>query len=192
MKILFRKENILKTFLTALYLIAGILFFILLGRMVDFAESVLCSLLIIIGVVCIVIYSILPAESKVYSLLLYGAICAFMGFLILLVPRFFGMVLSIMIGIGGINFVIGARKLKLAGDNSWITSFVIGLVVCALAIVSIVLSGTNIAKNILAIFLGINISIQGIYNLVELILLIKKSKRNIEITDFEVKDDKEN
>ena len=191
MRILFKKENILKTILAVACLVIGILFLVLLGRMVDFVESALCSVLIIVGIVCILIYCILPADNKVYSVMFFGIFATVLGFLILLVPRFFGIALSAIVGAGGIMLITSAVQLKKLGAKSWLINLVIGIVICALAVVSIVLSGTNTAKNILAIFFGINILIQGIYDTVMLVILIKNGKNNIEITDYEVKENEQ-
>lgn len=191
MGILLKKENIFKTILAVACLVIGILFLVLLGRMVDFVESALCTILIIVGIVCILIYCILPADNKVYSVMFFGILASVLGFLILLVPRFFGIALSVIIGAGGILLLTNAVKLKKLGSKAWIINLVVGIVICAMSAVSIILSGTSVAKNILAIFFGVNILVQGIYDTVALIILVKKGKNNIEITDYEVKENEQ-
>lgn len=178
MNILFKKENLKTTILTILYLFLGVLFCILQVQMYHFVESVLCILLLGAGVVSISIYALMSREDKILKMLLYGVIGVTLGIFMLIWPRFFGIILSVIAGLGGLMMFIDALKDRKKGVRMWVTDFVIGLLVTLMSVTTIVLSGTNVAKVILSIFFGIIFLTQGIYSLVQLISLCKKEKNS--------------
>lgn len=191
MNILFKKENLKTTIFTIIYLIFGLLFCIMPTKMFNFAESILCGGLLVVGFVCIVIYALMPGDIRMFKLLIYGIFALVLGLFMLMLAKFFGIILSVIIGASGVNMIIDAVKEKKLGTKTWITDLVIGIVVTALAVVTIVLSGTNVIKNMIAVFFGIMMLIEGIYDLVQLILILKeeneRKKHTIDIVDFEVK-----
>lgn len=172
----FRKENLKKTIITAVYLVVGLLFCILLENMFNFVESALCAILFCIGAGCVIIYSLMPPEDREFKLLIYGIVGVAFGVFMLLWPRFFGIILSVIVGYNGIILIVQGIHEKKSQQKTWITGFVIGVVVTVLAVVSVILSGTNSAKIILSIFFGIMFLIEGIFNLVNMILLSKQEK----------------
>jgi uncharacterized membrane protein HdeD (DUF308 family) len=89
---------------------------------------------------------------------------------------FFVIVLSAIAGLGGVIMIIDAIKTKKKAQEIWITDFVIGIIVVVMALTTIILSSTNVAKLILSIFFGVILLIQGIYGLVQLINMCKKEK----------------
>lgn len=180
MNTLFKKENLKTTIFTFLYLILGILFCALQVTMYNFVESVLCVILLGAGVISVVIYALMSQEDKIFKLLFFGIISLTLAILMLVWPRFFGIILSIIAGLGGLMTFVDSLKDKKKGIKTWVTDFVIGLIVVLMAIVTIVLSGTNVAKLILSIFFGIIFLTQGIYGLVQLIILVKKEKMLVE------------
>ena len=180
MKTLFKKENLKNTILTLVYLIFGVALLVTPVKMFNFVESALCFILLAVGIVCVFIYSLMSADDKILKLLVYGIIGLLIGLFMMLVPRLFGVLLSIIVGYSGVSMIISGVKLKKAGQKTWITDFVIGIVVSALSITTIVLSllGALIARNILAIFFGVIFLTNGIYSLVQIILMLKKQKEN--------------
>lgn len=180
MKTLFKKENLKNTILTLVYLIFGVALLVTPVKMFNFVESALCFILLAVGIVCVFIYSLMSADDKILKLLVYGIIGLLIGLFMMLVPRLFGVLLSIIVGYSGVSMIISGVKLKKAGQRTWITDFVIGIVVSVLSITTIVLSllGALIARNILAIFFGIIFLTNGIYSLVQIILMLKKQKEN--------------
>ena len=179
MMTLFKKENLKNTLLTFIYLIAGIMFCVLPTKMFNFVETALCFVLLVVGIVCIIIHSLLSTEDKPLKLLIYGIVGVGLG-LCMLVPRTFGVLLSIIIGYSGVSMIISGLKIKKTGQKTWITDFVIGIVVTTLSVTTVVLSliGSSVGKNILAIFFGVILLINGIYLLVQMISIILKEKEN--------------
>lgn len=176
MSIFFRKENLKKTIFTLCYLILGVLFCVLLTNMFNFAEFVLCYCLLLSGIICVVVYSLMPSDAKNFRLFLFGLIALIFGVFILLWPKFFALILSAIICYSGVGLIVSALKQRKNHEQGWITEFVVGIVVTSLSIVTAILSGTNTAKNILSIFFGIILLINGGLGLAELIMLAKKEK----------------
>jgi uncharacterized membrane protein HdeD (DUF308 family) len=148
--------------------------------MFNFVESALCFVLLAVGIVCVFIYSLMSADDKILKLLIYGVLGLLIGLCMMLVPRLFGVLLSLIVGYSGVSMIVSGVKLKKAGQKTWITDFVIGVVVSALSVTTIVLSliGSAIGRNILAIFFGIILLTNGIYNLVQIILMLKQQRVN--------------
>ncbi len=200
MKTLFKKENFKKTILTFCYILLGILFCVLLSKMFNFVEYVLCYILLVAGIVCIIIYSLMSVDDKSFGMLAFGIIAVVIGFFMLLWPRFFGIALSAIICYSGVSLIISALKQRQRKEQGWVTEFVIGIIVTTLALVTAILSGTNVAKNILSIFIGVMLLINGGFELVELIKIVKNEKNHsketgevivnsdnsIEVKDFEI------
>lgn len=181
MKTFFKKENLKNSILSLVYLVFGLMFCILPVKMFNFVESALCFMLLIVGIVGILIYSVMAAEDKEVKMLLYGVIGLVLSICMFLFPRLFGIILSVIIGLGGVSMILSAIRLKKTKNPQWISDLVIGIIVTTLAIVTIVLSGTNVAKKLIAIFFGIMCLINGIYNLVNLIILAKKESKQSKI-----------
>ena len=177
MKTLFKKENLKNTILTTLYLILGILLCVIPLKMFNFAESALCFIMLIAGVICILIYSLMSADDKIFKLLIFGILGLGLGLLTILVPRAFRIILSLVVAYSGVSLIILSVKEKKQGMN-WISDLVVGIVVSVLSIVGIILSGTNAGKRVLAIFFGIIFLINGVYTLLALIKSVKQSKEN--------------
>lgn len=177
MKTFFKKENLKNSILSLVYLVFGLMFCILPIKMFNFVESALCFILLIVGIVGILIYSLMAVEDKDFKMLLYGIVGMALSICMFLLPRLFGIILSVVIGLGGVSMIISAIKLKKAKNSQWISDLIIGIIVSALAIVTIVLSGTNVAKKLIAIFFGVMCLINGIYSLVNLIILAKKESK---------------
>lgn len=180
MKTLFKKENLKNTILTLVYLIFGVALLVSPVKMFNFVESALCFVLLAVGIVCVFIYSLMSADDKILKLLIYGVLGLLIGLCMMLVPRLFGVLLSLIVGYSGVSMIVSGVKLKKEGQRTWITDFVIGVVVSALSVTTIVLSliGSVIGRNILAIFFGIILLTNGIYNLVQIILMLKKQRIN--------------
>ena len=180
MKTLFKKENLKNTILTLVYLIFGVALLVSPVKMFNFVESALCFVLLAVGIVCVFVYSLMSADDKILKLLIYGIIGLLVGLCMMLVPRLFGVLLSLIVGYSGVSMIVSGVKLKKAGQRTWITDFVIGIVVSALSLTTIVLSliGSAIGRNILAIFFGIILLTNGIYNLVQIILMLKQQRVN--------------
>lgn len=180
MKTLFKRENLKNTILTLVYLIFGVALCVSPVKMFNWIESALCFVLLVAGIICIVIYSLLSLDDKPLKLLVYGLICAGLGLCMMLVPKTFGVLLSLIVGYSGVSMIISGVKLKKAKQKVWITDFVIGVVVSALSVTTIVLSllGAIVGRTILAIFFGIILLTNGIYSLVNIIKLLKKEKEN--------------
>ena len=180
MKTLFKKENLKNTILTLVYLIFGVALLVSPVKMFNFVESALCFVLLAVGIVCVFIYSLMSADDKILKLLIYGVLGLLIGLCMMLVPRLFGVLLSLIVGYSGVSMIVSGVKLKKEGQKTWVTDFVIGVVVSALSVTTIVLSliGSAIGRNILAIFFGIILLTNGIYNLVQIILMLKKQRIN--------------
>lgn len=180
MKILLKRENLKNTILTLAYMLLGILFLVLPLKMFNFVEAALCVALLIAGVIFIMCYSLMSVEDRLFKNLIYGIILVALGICMMLVSRFFGIILSLIIGYSGVGLIISAVKTKKKGDKTWITELVIGIVVAAMSIVVMILSGRNAAKKIISIFFGIIFLINGIYLLIQMIVLVLKSKEKKE------------
>lgn len=189
MGVLFKKENIKKTILTFCYLILGVLFCSLLTKMFNFAEFVLCYLLLLVGIICIVVYALLPSDDKDFKILVFGIVATALGFMMMVWARFFGVMLSAIICYSGVSLIVSSVKQKQKGERAWITEFVVGILVTTLSVVTAVLSGTNTAKNILSIFVGVMLLINGGFGVSELILIVKNEKQaSVNGGDVELKE----
>ena len=131
----------------------------------------------IVGVAGILIYSIMSSEDKEPKVLVLGIIGLVLAICMFLVPRLFGIILSLIIGFSGASMLYSELKNKNSQKTEKITGLVIGGVVTGLSIVTIVLSGTNVGKKIIAIFFGVMCLINGIYSLVDLILKLKQERK---------------
>lgn len=192
MRTFFKKENLKKTIFTFCYLLLGILFCTLLTKMFNFAEFILCYFLLLSGIVCVVIYALMPSEDKDFRLLIFGILALLFGFFMLLWPRFFGLFLSAIICYSGVSLIISSLKQKKNQEQGWVTEFVVGIVVASLSLVTAILSGTNTAKNILSIFFGIILLVNGGLGLAELIKLAKIERQEIKTAVNKEVDVKEN
>ena len=175
MKELIKKENIKLTLSAAIYLVFGVLFCVFLNQMVDFAESAICFVFLIAGAIMMLIYGLLPADAKIVKILVYALAMLIIGLLILFVRKFFIFALAAIIAFGGIQSITDAIKEK-KENKPWIVQIVIGSVIVALAIAVIILSGTNTAKNIISLFLGITFLIEAIIEIVALVKIVKMAK----------------
>ena len=70
MKTLFKKENLKNTIFTLMCLVFGVLFCVMPAKMYNFVESALCFVLLAVGIVCIVIYSLMSADDKILKVLI--------------------------------------------------------------------------------------------------------------------------
>lgn len=183
MKILFKKENLKLTLLTLVYLFFGVMFCVMPVRIFNMAELLLCSLLLGLGIICVVLYALMPQEDKIFKLLLFGIIAVVLGLCMAMLPKFFGIILAIIAGLGGLLLFIESIKERKKGDKTWITNFVVGLIVVVLSFVTIILSGTNVAKNILSIFYGVIFLTQAIYGVIQMFVLLKVNHNVKEITE---------
>lgn len=176
MKILFKKENLKTTILALIYLLMGVSFLVVPVGMFNFVETALCVILLIAGVAFIMFYSLMSVEDRNFKNLIHGIVLLALAVCMMIVPRFFGIILSLIIGYSGVSLIISGLKEKKKGEKLWITEFVIGLVVTVLSIVAMILSGTNSAKKIISIFFGIILLINAIYSLTQLVVLVVKSR----------------
>ena len=96
------------------------------------------------------------------------------------VPRFFGIILSGIIGFGGFSLILENIKSKRDGNKMKIVDLIVGIVVCLLALSTLVLSIVYPEKDILAIIFGINLLVLGIYNLVVLIIIFTHKDKVVE------------
>lgn len=177
MNVIFKKENLKKTIFCILYLVFGLMICILPSRMFNFVETALCIILIFAGIFCILVYSLMPSDAKMFKMLIYGIVSLGFGFLMLFVAKFFAIFLSALIGINGVILIIDAMKEKKQIKQGWIASFVIGIVVTVFALAVMILSGTSVSRNLLAVFFGIIFLINGIYLAVDLGIIISKSSK---------------
>ena len=179
MKTLFKKENLKNTILTLVNLIFGVSLCVAPVRMYNFVEAAFCFVLLAIGVIFVLIYSLMSSDDKSLKHLVYGAIGLLLGFLMIMVPQSFGVLLSLIVGYSGVSMIISGVKIKKAGQKTWITDFVIGVVVTALSVATIVLSLINsgVVRIILAIFFGVILLTNGIYSLVNIIKMLKKERQ---------------
>lgn len=177
MSVFFKKENLKKTIFTICYLVLGLLFCVLPTRMFNFAEFVLCYLLFVAGIICVVFYSLMPGNDKEFKVMIFGILGLLFGLFIMLWPKFLGLSLSAIICYSGVSLIVSGLKQKKEHKNEWVTEFVVGIVVSVLALATAILSGTNTAKNILAVFIGIMLLLNGVLGLSELIVLAKKEKK---------------
>ena len=182
MKILLKKENIKILLSAIIYFVLGVLFCAFLGKMLDVAETTICFVFLVGGAVLLLAYGLLPADGKVYQILIYGIICLGVGLLILMVRMFFMIALAALIAYGGIQSIMTAVKLKKEGKN-WKGELIVGIVIVVLALTVIVLNGTNTLKNIVALFLGVTFLIEAAFEVIAIIKLLKAQKfleKNVE------------
>ena len=125
MKILLKKENIKILLSAVIYLVLGVLFCALLGNMLDFVETTICFVFLVVGVVLLLAYGLLPADGKIYQILIYGIVCLGLGLLILMVRMFFMIALAAVIAYGGIQSIMTAVKLKKQNKNWKVNLFII-------------------------------------------------------------------
>lgn len=188
MKNLLKKENIKLLLSAIIYLVLGVLFCVFLGQMVDFAETAICFVFLVVGAALLVVYGLLPADGKIYQVLIYGIVGLVLGLLILMVRMFFIIALAALIAYGGIQSIMNSVKLKKQGGK-WKGELIVGSVIVALAITVIILNGTSTARNIIAIFLGVTFLIESAFEIYAIIKLIKleksKEKRPQEIADVQ-------
>ena len=175
MKILLKKENIKILLSAIIYFVLGVLFCAFLGKMLDVAETTICFVFLVGGAVLLLAYGLLPADGKVYQILIYGIICLGLGLLILMVRMFFMIALAALIAYGGIQSIMTAVKLKKTGKN-WKGELIVGIVIVVLALTVIVLNGTNTLKNIVALFLGVTFLIEAAFEVIAIIKLLKAQK----------------
>ncbi len=181
MKVLFRKENLKITITTLAYLIFGVLFCVMPVRIYNFAEAVLCVVLLLAGIACISIYALMSHDDKPFSLLIYGIISVVLGLFILMWPRLFGIILSVVVCLTGLILVIEYVKNKKQQQKTNALELVVGIVVVILSLVAIVLSGTNVSKNIISVFFGVICLIQTIYNITQIVALLKSIKKQTSV-----------
>ena len=175
MKILLKKENIKILLSAIIYFVLGVLFCAFLGKMLDVAETTICFVFLVGGAVLLLAYGLLPADGKVYQILIYGIICLGLGLLILMVRMFFMIALAALIAYGGIQSIMTAVKLRKTGKN-WKGELIVGIVIVVLALTVIVLNGTNTLKNIVALFLGVTFLIEAAFEVIAIIKLLKAQK----------------
>ena len=175
MKVLLKKENIKLLLSAVIYFVLGVLFCTLLGRMVEFAETAICFVFVILGTVFLLIYGLLPGDGKILQLLIYGIVLLGVGLLILMFRTFFIIALSFVIAYGGIQSIMSSIKLK-KQNQKWKGELITGSVIVALALAVVILNGTNIASNIIAIFLGVTFLIEATFEAVAIVKLVKLAK----------------
>ena len=179
MRTLLKNEKFKLSLSTLVYLVFAILFCVMPTKMFNMAESVLCFVMFVAGFICVGVYALMSAEDKNFRTLIIGLLMLALAVCMLAFPVSFGIILSVVIAFSGVSMIISGVKQKKKGEQVWITDFVIGIVVSALSVLTTVLSsiGSGVGKNILSIFFGIIFLINGVYNLVCLIKVIKTKKK---------------
>lgn len=132
---------------SAALIIAGLVLLAIPGVTMLTLVFVLAFMLIIIGVWAIISYVRTHADTDIESApargtLVYGIVLAILPIIMFIMPDLFATIISIVAGAlllaSGLVNIARSMKLKALGDNSWVISLIISLIIAAAGIMLII------------------------------------------------------
>ena len=190
-----KKEHIKSIIMASVCVVFGLLFCIIPIKMLAFLETASFIILFGYGVLMILSYCVVNTEVREPIKLLKASIALGLGILLICINSVLVICLGLIIVISGALYIRAAVIDKKNNDKNWWTSLVIGIVLVLLGVTVAILYNTAVAENIVMIFYGIIIIIDGILRLVYTFILHREvkillSKDNEEQTAEEIENAK--
>ncbi|MBQ8451853.1 MAG: DUF308 domain-containing protein [Clostridia bacterium] len=190
-----KTEKIKVSVLSLIMIVVGVLFCVLPEKSLSVLEKIASIALIVYGLICVLEFIFTPLILKDSTVLLTGLLSIAVGSLITFVSTIFIFVIGIAVAFNGAERIAYSTDLKTAGDKKWWIDFLLGFLMFALGVATMILCNTNIAHNSMMIYFGISIIVDGLTNLILVCVLGRKLRRvkkfinekGEEFTDFKVK-----
>ena len=170
MDVLF-KERVKVTIISVLLIVVGVLFCALPEKSLDVLETVIAIGLIIIGAILIIGFCCAPDYYRGTELLFVGALAAALGIVVIFAPWVLILGIGIYAAVWGVLKIGESIKRREFGDPKWWIDFVLGLSVFVLSTLLIIFRCTSLATDIIMIYLGVSLILDGITNLVFVYIL---------------------
>lgn len=191
----FKQEKIRTIIISSIMIVLGVLLCVIPEKSLNVLEVISAIGLILFGTISIVIYCFTPILFRDVMMLVRSIVGLGIGVLILFIPSFFVFGIGFIVAISGLEKFGDAIDHKDESKKKWIIDLVVGLFIFMLGTATVVLCNTSVASNILMLYFGISIAVDGIVNLIWVLVLhrkVKKVKKIIDennegFTDFEVK-----
>ena len=179
----FKNKLVIHTIVASLCLIVGILFCVIPTQTLDAIRTISLIAFLLVGFVSTIIYCLAPSGYHNMKWLGVGGFCIVIGILLVyVVPAFvIGLAILMIIG-GGQNVWTGIKEFKNTNDKKLFFEIIFGGIVVALGIVSLVLSSTKLAENIVMIVVGSMLILKGIFDFVLLFSLKKQTTSATDLT----------
>lgn len=195
------KEQIKPVLIYSVFIILGLLFCLLPGRMMNTIETLVCVGLLIYGLINIFAYCLVSSDIRDPMKLLIGAITTAIALLLIFVNAIFIIAIGLVIVCSGVNYILSAIKDKKLKNKKWWIGLIVGILIAALGVTVVVLCNTKIARQIVMIIFGSALIVDGIIKLIFMFALKKEIKfellnrkdKNEDVIEpeFEVKEQEE-
>ncbi len=190
-----KREKIKSIVMSVAAIILGILFCVIPNESLSVIETIASICLIAYGTIGIFVYSFTPVLFRESMMLINGVFCIGLGLLIIFVPSFFVFGVGLVVALNGLERFGYSFDVKEVHDKYWWIDMIAGLFMFALGVTTIILCNTSVATNILMIYFGVSVALDGLLNLILIFALhreIKRVKKFIksngeDFTDYEVK-----
>lgn len=191
----FKQEKIKTIIISSVMIVLGILLCVIPEKSLNVLEMISAIGLILFGTISIVIYCFTPVLFRDIVMLIKSIVSLGLGVMILFIPSFFVFGIGLIVAISGLEKFGGAIDHKNNDSKRWIVDLVFGIFVFMLGTATVVLCNTSVASNILMLYFGISIAVDGVASLILVFVLNRKVKKVKEIIekndegfkDFEVK-----
>lgn len=162
--------------ISTLCVIFGVLFCCLSGTMLDTMKTVLASVVLVYGGICMVCYCVVSLEIRNVTTLMHALVSISLALLVLFISSFFVSAVAGVIAIFGIVRVVGEVKSKKQKGNFLVSMLVVGIVEIVSSVVLIVFANVNMSVAVVTIYTGVLLILEGLMNLVSIYVTIKSQK----------------
>lgn len=191
----FKREKVRLIAMSCLFIIFGILFCVIPNKSLSVIETISAVCLIVFGLISLFSYCFTPILFRDSSTLVKSIVAIMLGLLISFIPTFFVFVVGLIVAFNGLERFGYALDVKEVGDKKWWIDFIAGLIIFALGVTAVILCNTSVASNIVMIYFGISLILDGLINIILIFALhreIAKVKKFVksngeDFTDYEVK-----
>lgn len=195
------KEQIKPVLIYSVFIVLGLLFCLLPGRMMNTIETLVCVGLLVYGLINIFAYCLVSSDIRDPMKLVKGTIATAVALLLVFINALFIISIGLVIVISGVNYIMVAVKDKRVGDKKWWIGLIVGIIITLLGVAVVVLCNTKIARQIVMIIFGGALIVDGAVRLVFMFAskkeikfeLLKKKETSEEVVEpeFEVKEQEE-
>lgn len=162
--------------LSVVCFIFGILFCVLSNSMVEFLRTAICVIALIYGSFYLVSYTVLSFEDKDTSALFQAVIAIVLGLLVIFIPSFFVMAISICVVVCGLARMFRVIKKKSETGSINKAKLSVGIAELIVGLALVVLCNTPVPTLLVTIYLGVMLILESAVNAIFLWLELKEKQ----------------
>ncbi len=157
-------------------MIIGILLCVFTSKFLDKLEIVFTFFLFAYGAICLLGF-FSNEDGRQIMVMVQAVIYITLGILLIVIPSFFLLSIGLMLLVYGIQYIVSSVKIKKI-SKVWGIILAYGIVALVLSLVIIVTWCFNLPQNTALILVGSTLILEGILNIVLVIILNKIEKEN--------------